>query len=373
MKGVSSLTNGIISQTGQSDYFYFQSGAGTALITVTNWDVSSDLHEIVTVYDFNGTVLTNVESLDDAIIGTRGVSVTLPVSNNKYYVSVSGAGSGNPVTTGYSSYASLGQYTLAITNPPGTATIISSPKPPYGTSFTNLLGSNPNGPWYLFVQDDKSLDTGMISNGWFVTLISANPVGLAADNAVYATPTNSTIALGGSYSLVVAVTNYGPSLSSNVVVSIQLPSPIGLGLVSTNLTVGSVTQLGSTLAWAIGNLQTNTGSALTLSFVGNTPGIYSNTISVASTTTDPNPDDDVTTAFVTVSGSLTPPIVNSGFGVGSSGFYLTVTGDPVSTIVQASTNLVNWQNIFTNTPPFVFTNFQSTNFPIRFYRALLAP
>jgi hypothetical protein len=373
MKGVSSLANGIISGTGEADFFYFQSGSGSAWISVTNWEVSSDLHELVTVYDSTGNVVTNVETVDDASLGTKGVSFNLNVSNGKYYVSIAGVGTGNPVTTGYSSYASLGQYTLAITNPPGTATVISSPKPPYGTSFTNILGSNPNGPWYLFVQDDKPLDTGMISNGWFVTLISANPVGMAGDNAVYASPTNSTIALGGAYNLVLAVTNYGPSLSSNVVVSVQLPSPIGLSLVTTNLTIGSVTQIGSTLAWAIGNLQTNTGSVLTLSFVGNTPGIYSNTVSVASTTIDPNPDDDVITSFVTVSGSLNPPVVNSGFGMGSSGFYLTVTGDPVLTVIQASTNLVSWQNIFTNTPPFVFTNFQSTNFPIRFYRALLAP
>lgn len=44
-----------------------------------------------------------------------------------------------------------------------------------------------------------------------------------------------------------------------------------------------------------------------------------------------------------------------------------------STIIQASTDLVNWVNIYTNTPPFTFTDSMATNFPSRFYRALLGP
>jgi sugar lactone lactonase YvrE len=44
-----------------------------------------------------------------------------------------------------------------------------------------------------------------------------------------------------------------------------------------------------------------------------------------------------------------------------------------STIIQASTNLVNWINIYTNTPPFTFTDSMATNFPCRYYRALLGP
>ena len=44
-----------------------------------------------------------------------------------------------------------------------------------------------------------------------------------------------------------------------------------------------------------------------------------------------------------------------------------------STIIQASTDLVNWVNIYTNTPPFTSTDSMATNFPCRFYRALLGP
>jgi len=44
-----------------------------------------------------------------------------------------------------------------------------------------------------------------------------------------------------------------------------------------------------------------------------------------------------------------------------------------SSIIQASTDLANWVNICTNTPPFTFTDSMATNFPCRFYRALLGP
>jgi hypothetical protein len=44
-----------------------------------------------------------------------------------------------------------------------------------------------------------------------------------------------------------------------------------------------------------------------------------------------------------------------------------------SVIIQASTNLVSWLPVFTNTEPFTFTNFDSTNFPFRFYRAVTGP
>jgi sugar lactone lactonase YvrE len=42
-----------------------------------------------------------------------------------------------------------------------------------------------------------------------------------------------------------------------------------------------------------------------------------------------------------------------------------------STVVQVSTNLVNWVNIYTNTPPFTLTNLVSAASPQCFYRAVL--
>jgi hypothetical protein len=52
---------------------------------------------------------------------------------------------------------------------------------------------------------------------------------------------------------------------------------------------------------------------------------------------------------------------------------LTVTGPPGNTLIlQASTNLINWVNLQTNTPPFSFTDTQAPNFRTRFYRKVVA-
>ena len=42
-------------------------------------------------------------------------------------------------------------------------------------------------------------------------------------------------------------------------------------------------------------------------------------------------------------------------------------------IVQASADLVHWSSMQTNIAPFTYTNFDTTNFPKRFYRAVVGP
>lgn len=63
-------------------------------------------------------------------------------------------------------------------------------------------------------------------------------------------------------------------------------------------------------------------------------------------------------------------------GTGANGaFQLSITLSPgyyYSTIVQASTNLANWCDISTNTPPFAFTDSMAAELPYRFYRVQLA-
>jgi subtilisin-like proprotein convertase family protein len=62
--------------------------------------------------------------------------------------------------------------------------------------------------------------------------------------------------------------------------------------------------------------------------------------------------------------------------VSSNGtFQFTITGKASSTIIQASTNLVSgiWVNLYTNTPPFTFTDSNASNYRYRFYRAIPAP
>ncbi|MEI9961561.1 MAG: hypothetical protein WDM76_10660 [Limisphaerales bacterium] len=55
-------------------------------------------------------------------------------------------------------------------------------------------------------------------------------------------------------------------------------------------------------------------------------------------------------------------------------FQFSLTGTPGQTnIIQVSTNLVNWIPIYTNVNPFLFVDPYASNYPVRFYRALLVP
>ena len=77
----------------------------------------------------------------------------------------------------------------------------------------------------------------------------------------------------------------------------------------------------------------------------------------------------------TVGGATRPQLSNFTFNNGA--FSLTVSGDSgPDYIVQASTNLVDWDNIFTNhspTPPFIWSDEAAGNFARRFYRIQLGP
>jgi|SRR5665213_1883559 len=249
---------------------------------------------------------------------------------------------------------------------------ISAPLPPWGNTLSVMNGGNPNGPWFLFIQDDKVRDIGVISSGWSVALTTANPVGYAADNQVYVTSTNSAIITNQYWNVTVAATNYGPSFSTNVFVTDTLSAGTGIALVSSNATLGSISQFGSTLFWSLGNLTTNAGGVLNLKFLVTAIGTYTNNAVVAATTDDPNPDDD-SAAVTMVVQTVVPPVLTLGGSATSGGFHFSVSGSSVPTIIQASTNLVSWIPIYTNTPFFTFTNFDSTNFPMRFYRAVPSP
>jgi len=256
----------------------------------------------------------------------------------------------------------------------------SPPPAPYGTTMSAMNGGNPNGMWTLFVFDDTALLSGIISNGWSLTLTMANPVGYVADLALTMTVNQTNNVLPGSNVVfTITVTNYGYSTSSNVLVSVTLPT--GSTLVGTNATLANKIILeGQQLSWLVtsNGLASGVGAQLTLTV--KTPaagGVIQNYAIVQADTPDPNPDDDA--ALVSVNVSLPPAPQMSANFVGSGGhFLLTVTNSPGQTIILVtSTNILaasaTWTPIYTNVEPFIFTNLDTTNYTRRFYRAITSP
>jgi subtilase family serine protease len=277
---------------------------------------------------------------------------------------------------------------LASTNVPviGISGLIPAPLPPWQTNMSVFNGGNPNGPWLLYIQDDTAPLGGTNYNGWFVTLTTANPVGFAADNQLYmntavnyqymGSVTNIALNPGWVWNSTIMVTNYGPSVSSNVSVSVSLPTSPGVSLTSFSQSIGTITNYGDHLVWSVtpNYLPVNGGGLLQLAFRANNSGIYTNSATVSSDTVDPNPDDDSATVIASVAVTTAPVIVPRLVPGNGGGFQVSVANDAgASVIIQASTNLVNWLPVYTNYAPFTYTNFDSTNYQKRFYRAVLGP
>jgi len=275
--------------------------------------------------------------------------------------------------------------------------LIPAPQQPWGNGLTNMFGSNPNGLWLLYYRDQSASYAGTNYNGWAVNLTTANPVGQSADNDIsdntfinsvnFGSATNVTALPGSLWHTTVAVTNWGPSLSSNVVVLDNLPTTVpGVTLLSSSVTIGTLASFGDNLVWYVStnNVTTNysgglaanvlavgNGGTLTLTFSNSFAGTYTNTATVSALTADPNPADESVTVIATVA-AVPPILVPNLFAHGGKGFQLSVTNNSGSEVViQASTNLVTWLPIYSNAAAFfTFTNFDSTNYPWRFYRAV---
>ncbi len=256
----------------------------------------------------------------------------------------------------------------ALASSINTFTHLSPPSPPFGTVLAALNGANPNGNWDLFIANDSSGDSGVLSNGWHITVTLADPVGYAADDnlSMSATPgivpTNSY----GIYTLV--VTNYGPSTSSNVVVSDTLP--LGVTVVDTSATAGTLDRVGTALTWNLDTLAVGAGGQLTIIVQPQTFGSFINYATVSATTPDPNTSDS--SAYATITFGVAPaPTISAAF-VANGAFEFALLDVPAgqTNIVQATTNLVTgpWVPVQTNVGPFVFTNSYLPGSPAIFFR-----
>ncbi|MFO1512998.1 MAG: autotransporter-associated beta strand repeat-containing protein [Verrucomicrobiota bacterium] len=117
--GVRPFIWGIIGNAADVDFFSFDAGAGRTTITASPAARGPNLRIQLSLYDGNGSLIisSNVADSSSLTAGTLPVTISQVLPAGTYYVSVDGIGSDNPLNTGYSDYASLGQYTLLVTLP----------------------------------------------------------------------------------------------------------------------------------------------------------------------------------------------------------------------------------------------------------------
>ena len=99
---------GIIERNTDIDTFGFLAGAGEVLLNVNPVSLGANLDMEVQLLDESGLVLADSNPVNTL---NATIATTLPIGG-EYFLSVTGVGKGNPQVTGYSDYASLGQYTI---------------------------------------------------------------------------------------------------------------------------------------------------------------------------------------------------------------------------------------------------------------------
>ena len=103
--------SGLISTRTDSDYFQFTTGAGTVTLNVNPAAVGANLDIEASLYDSNGTLVTSSNPLQ-----ALNASLSANLAAGQYFLKIDGVGAGNPTTnppTGYTDYASIGQYAIS--------------------------------------------------------------------------------------------------------------------------------------------------------------------------------------------------------------------------------------------------------------------
>jgi PKD repeat protein len=148
--GTSSLSgSGVIERPADVDMFSFNAGAGSATITLSPATRSANLDALVELRNSAGVLIASANPTDAL---NASVTVNLPAAGT-YFVSVQGVGKGDPLTTGYTDYGSLGLYALAVSAPTGSGSspvAVVTADPTSGTvplvvSFSSSGSSDPDG------------------------------------------------------------------------------------------------------------------------------------------------------------------------------------------------------------------------------------
>lgn len=168
----SAFISGVIETTSDVDYFSFTTTGGAVSLNINPADKHPNLDVLATLYDNAGTFITS--SNPDGL--SASLSTTLAAGT--YYISVTGVGYGDPATTGYTNYGSLGYYSISGTITGGAANAVTTfyKDCNYSGSYAVSLA-----PGAYTVQDlvasgiaDKDISSFTINNGYEVLLYKNN-------------------------------------------------------------------------------------------------------------------------------------------------------------------------------------------------------
>jgi ribosome modulation factor len=159
--------NGIIERNTDVDFYSFTTGVGAISLTVNPFSRGPNLDVLAELYNSAGTLIASSNPTD-----LLSANITANVAAGAYYLKIDGVGKGNPLTTGYTDYGSLGQYSISgSVSSPGQDIFIRSPQYAGLLTYNNGSGFQPNSIQYDWIggwklgSGDKHLAGDFDGNG----------------------------------------------------------------------------------------------------------------------------------------------------------------------------------------------------------------
>ena len=256
--------SGVITSSTDVDVFAITTGTGNVVVNILPDSLSPNLDILAEIRDSANTLVATSNP-----IGALNASFNLNLAAGTYYVFVRGTGEGSPTVTGYSSYGSIGQYTLTGTVAPSgpqppvaVPTATGSPaQPNQAITFSGTGSYDPDGGAIVLYQ--WSFSDGTTASGASVAKAFVNP---GTYTATLTVTDDETTTASKSISVVV---NRPPTAAIAVtpgtsVFAGQAATFSGAGSTDTDGTIASY-------AWTFGDGTTGTGVSVskTYSAVGN--------------------------------------------------------------------------------------------------------
>ena len=239
------------------------------------------------------------------------------------------------------------------------------------TSLATFNGINPNGVWSLYIVDDALGDVGSLAGGWSLSIATADTVVAGADLSVAVTDSPDPVTFGGTVTYTIAVTNYGPSSATAVVLTNLLPVDASF----LNVTpAGGNTLNGNVLVSSLGTLALNAGTVVTVTMTApSTPGLLTIDSTVASAVADANPANNHVSIKTSVIDPGAVPLIFAARK--NNQMVLSWSGTATNVVLQSAATFSGW--IPSTNAPVYSNGFTTVTVPLstgtKFFRLKRVP
>jgi PKD repeat protein len=271
--GPTFVSAGNLTRSTDIDVIAFTTGAGAVSISIVPDNLSPNVDLLVELRNAAGTLITTANPT-----ATLSATIASTLTAGTYFLHLRGTGFGDPLTTGYSSYGSIGSFVVTgqVVDPSGALAPV---------AVISATPASGNAPLPVTFNGSGSFD----QDGTVTSYAWNFGDGTSATGAVV----SKTYSTAGTYTAVLTVTDdTGRTGTASTVIQVTAPNVLPTAVITTTATTGAAPlaiTFGSTgsrdpdgtiasYAWNFGDGTTGTGAQVTKTF--STPGTYNVTLTV---------------------------------------------------------------------------------------------